>query len=357
MKAVFLKKNLEYGGSSKMMAFVANTMAQEGHDVTMVLYDGAKVLQPLHESIKVWTKNIECTGATKHFKMISRLKKVIAEIKPDVIVSFLCFPNLYATIIGRMLGIPVIISERGNPYALKGVKNSIIYSLFNLANGAVFQTNGARDFFSKGLQKRATVIANPVVKREGLTMYDPKTDNHVISHIARFENTQKRQDLMIKAMHGVLKAYPDAVLKLYGVGENFEMLQNIVKGEKLTENVLFMGHTNKPEQAMIDSEVFALTSDYEGIPNTVIEAMSVGMPVVSTDCDPGGARLLIESGVNGFIVPKNNPEAIAEKIIEIFSSQELREKFSKEAAKITERFTEENIAKQWLDYIHKVAEK
>lgn len=340
-----------------MMAFIANAMAQEGHDVTIVLYEGVKVLQPLQKSIKVWNKNIMYSGRSKHFKMISTLKTVVKEINPDVIISFLCFPNLYATIIGRMLRIPVIISERGNPYTLKGLKNHIIYSLFNLANGAVFQTNGARDFFSKGLQKRAAVIANPVVKREGLTMYDPKTDNHVISHIARLENVQKRQDLMIRSMHGVLKTYPDAILKLYGEGEDLKMLQNIVKEERLAENVLFMGHTNKPEQAMIDSEIFVLTSDYEGIPNTVIEAMSVGMPVVSTDCDPGGARLLIEDGVNGFIVPKNNPGAIAEKIIEIFSSKAIREQFSKEAAKITERFTEEKIAKQWLEYIHKVAKK
>lgn len=357
MKAVFIIKQLSLTGAPKMLTFVANAMAKEGHDVTMVLYAGTEIMQPLHKNIKVWNQNIQCAGATKHLKMISRLKKVVAEIAPDVIVSFLCFPNLYATIIGRMLKIPVIISERGNPYILKGLKNHIIYSLFNLANGAVFQTNGARDFFNKGLQKRATVIANPVVKREGLTMYDPKTDNHVISHIARFENVQKRQDLMIKAMHFVLKAYPDAVLKLYGDGEDFEKMQKLTEEENLTHNVLFMGSTNKPEYAMIDSEVFVLTSDYEGIPNTIIEAMSVGMPVVSTDCDPGGARLLIENGVNGFIVPKNKPQAIAEKIIEIFSSQELREKFSTEAAKITECFTEEKIAKQWLDYIHKVAKK
>ena len=357
MKAVFIKRNLTFGGSSKMLAFVANAMAQEGHDVTMVLYEGSDVMQPLHSNIKVWNKNIMCQGATKHFKMISQLKKIIKEIAPDVIISFLCFPNFYATIIGRILRIPVIISERGNPYTLKGLRNRIIYSMFNLANGAVFQTEGARAFFGKGLQKRAAVIANPVVKREGLTMYDPKTGNHVISHIARYENVQKRQDLMIKSMHGVIKSYPDAILKLYGEGADLEMLQNIVKEEKLTENVLFMGRTDKPEQAMIDSEVFALTSDYEGIPNTVIEAMSVGMPVVSTDCDPGGARLLIENGTNGFIVPKNNPEAIAEKIVELFSNQDLREKFSKEAAKITERFTEEKIAGQWLEYIHKIAKK
>ena len=357
MKVVFLKKNLEYGGSSKMMAFVANTIAKEGHDVTMVLYDGSKVLQPLHKNIKVWTKNIECTGATKHFKMISRLKKVIAEISPDIIVSFLCFPNLYATIIGRMLRIPVIISERGNPYVLKGFKDRILYSIFNFANGAVFQTEGARAYFSKGLQKRATVIANPVVKRKGLTMYDTNIDNHIISHIARYENKQKRQDLAILAMHEVLKRYPDAKLKVYGEGDDLPMLQGIVKEENLTENVQFLGRTENPEREMISSEVFILTSDYEGIPNTIIEAMSVGMPVVTTDCDPGGARLLIESGVNGFVVPKNNPVAIAEKIIELFSIKDLREKFSNEASKITERFSEEKIAKQWIDYIHRIARK
>lgn len=357
MKAVFIKTSLTFGGSSKMLAFVANAMAQEGHDVTMVLYDGSEVLQPLHKNIKVWNKNIMYSGVLKHFKMILHLKKVIAEITPDVIVSFLCFPNLYATIIGRMLRIPMIISERGNPYTLKGLKNRIMYSLFNFANGAVFQTEGARSFFGEKLQKRATVIANPVVKREGLNMYNPKTENHVISHIARYENVQKRQDLMIKSMHGVLKVYPDAILKLYGEGEDLEMLQNIVKEERLSENVQFMGRTEKPELEMINSEVFILTSDYEGIPNTIIEAMSVGMPVISTDCDPGGARLLIENGTNGFIVPKNDPEAIAEKIIELLSSLELREKFSKEAVKITDRFAEEKIANQWLDYIYKIAKK
>lgn len=356
MKAVFIIKQLSLTGAPKMLTFVANAMAKEGHDVTMVLYAGTEIMQPLHKNIKVWNQNIQCTGVTKHFKMISRLKKVIAEIAPDVIVSFLCFPNLYATIIGRMLRIPVIISERGNPYTLKGLKNHIMYSLFNLANGAVFQTEGARAFFNKRLQKRSCVIPNPVVRKNNIK-FDISTDNHEIIFVARFENVQKRQDLMVVAFEKVLAIYPDAILKFYGTGEDLKMIQSLVKNKGLENNVCFLGYSDNPEEEMVKSEVFVLTSDYEGIPNTLIEAMSVGMPVVSTDCDPGGAKMLIEDGVNGILVPKNDAQCVADAIIRIFKDKELREKLSYEAYKITDKYPEEKIARQWLEYIKNMAKK
>ncbi len=356
MKSVFIIKQLSLTGAPKMLTFVANAMAKEGHDVTMVLYAGTEIMQPLHKNIKVWNQNIQCTGVTKHFKMISRLKKVIAEIAPDVIVSFLCFPNLYATIIGRMLRIPVIISERGNPYTLKGLKNHIMYSLFNLANGAVFQTEGARAFFNKRLQKRSCVIPNPVVRKNNIK-FDISTDNHEIIFVARFENVQKRQDLMVVAFEKVLAIYPDAILKFYGTGEDLKMIQSLVKNKGLENNVCFLGYSDNPEEEMVKSEVFVLTSDYEGIPNTLIEAMSVGMPVVSTDCDPGGAKMLIEDGVNGILVPKNDAQCVADAIIRIFKDKELREKLSYEAYKITDKYPEEKIARQWLEYIKNMAKK
>lgn len=357
MKILFLKHVLDYGGAAKMMSFVANSLSKKNHDVTILLYKGGEIQQKLEDKIKIINENIAVTGKFKHLKNICRIKRIISREKPDVIISFLHFPNLYATIIGKMLGIPVIISERGNPYSLKGLKDRMILKSFNYANGAVFQTEGAKSFYSKKLQARGSVIPNPIVKKNINAKFDIGTENHEIVFIARFQNIQKRQDLIVEALEKVINVYPDTVLKFYGTGNDLPMIENLVKNKHLENNVRFMGYTNTPEEVMVNSEVFVLTSDYEGIPNSLIEAMSVGMPVVSTDCDPGGARLLIENGVNGFIVPKNDTEAIAKKIIELFSNKELREKFSKEATKITERFTEEKIAGQWLEYIHKIAKK
>lgn len=354
MKILFIIPFLGYGGAEKMIAFAANTLVKQNHKVSILLYKGVPIQQIIDDKIQIINDKIIDSGSFKHLKIIRQLYKKINKNRPDIIISFLTFPNFYSVIIGKLLGIPVIISERGNPYLKKGLKGNFIYNIFNYADGAVFQTEGAKCYFGKSLQKRSCVIPNPVVKKPYRYKYNTSIDNHEIVFVARFENVQKRQDLMIEAFEIILKQYPDAKLKFYGTGEDEDMIKQLVSNKHLN-NIFFMGYTNKPEEEIVKSEVFVLTSDYEGIPNSLIEAMSVGMPVISTDCDPGGARMLIENGVNGFIVPKNNPQAIAKKIIEIFSNQELREKLSKEATKITERFTEEKIAKQWLEYIHKVA--
>lgn len=360
MKVLFLTRTLSYGGAAKMIAFVANTLTKSNHDVTILLVSGVEVLQPVEKNIKIINKNIEAiNGKYKHFKRIDKIKDIIKDENPDVIVSFLTFPNFYATIIGRILSIPVIISERGNPFCDKGLKDELMYYCLNFANGAVFQTNGAKEYFSKRLQKRSCVIPNPVVRKSNNNniKFDISTDNHEIVYVARFDNVQKRQDLMVEAFEKVLATYPDAVLKFYGTGKDLGMIENLVITKKLENNVRFMGYSDKPEEEMVKSEVFVLTSDYEGIPNTLIEAMSVGMPVVSTDCDPGGARMLIENNVNGVLVPKNDAEGIANAIVKIFSDKDLRGRISKEAYKITEKYTVDKISRQWHDYIMKIIKK
>ena len=364
MKIFIFKQTLEYGGSSKMMIFIANALAKIGHEVIIFMYENATeedvrkiTLQKLNNRVKFIEYNGIAVSSNKHINNIKIIKKTIAEQRPDVIVSFLTFPNFYATIVGNLLGIPVIISERGNPYVIKNIKDKIVYSFFNFASGAVFQTEGAKAYFSKRLQKQSCVIPNPVVRENDNVRFDTSTDNHEIVFIARFENMQKRQDLMVNALEKVVKVFPDTILKFYGTGKDLPMIENIVKEKNLESNVRFIGYTNNPEEEMVKSEVFVLTSDYEGIPNSLIEAMSVGMPVVSTDCDPGGARMLIEDGVNGILVPKNDAQGIADAIIRIFKDKELREKLSREAYKITEKYTEEKIAEQWHDYITSVAKR
>lgn len=72
-----------------------------------------------------------------------------------------------------------------------------------------------------------------------------------------------------------------------------------------------MGKLQMFWKKMSDSKMYVLSSDFEGIPNSLLEAMSIGMPVVSTDCSPGGARLLIENGVNGLLVKTGNSGELA----------------------------------------------
>lgn len=357
MKVLFIKNRLLYGGAEKMMLFVARSFLKDGHDVSILLYDSESITQEIEKGISIYNYKFTCNGALKHVKIIRRICSVVKSINPDIIISFLHFPNFYSSIVGKLLRIPVIISERGNPYALNSFKDKVLYSFYNLATGAVFQSEGAKRYFSKSLQDRSCIIPNPVISKPGLKKYNSSLNNHEISFIARMDIHQKRQDLMIMALNIVRKVYPDVKLRLWGTGKDLEHVQQLVNDYKLNDFVSFCGYTTTPEEEMVKTEVFVLSSDYEGIPNSVIEAMSVGMPVVATDCDPGGVRLLIEDGINGFIVNKGDYKAIAERIIEMFDNEHLRCKISKEAYKINTNYSEVVIAAKWLDYAKNVLKK
>jgi UDP-N-acetylglucosamine:LPS N-acetylglucosamine transferase len=172
-----------------MLAFVANNLQEEKNDVHVIGYLCKDVVPIFNKDI-----NLHLLGTILkeggHLRILRILYKIIKHISPDLIISFLTFPNLYSVILGKVLRIPVIISERGNPYVADGFKMKVIYNIINHADGAVFQTEGAKSFFSRRLQKKSVVIPNPVVKRNNSVSYDINCDNYDIVFVGRLENKQ-----------------------------------------------------------------------------------------------------------------------------------------------------------------------
>lgn len=351
MVITFITSFLGYGGAAKMLSFVANNMSRSKHEIHVIAYSCTNPVPSFDNNIQLYLMGDALKGCG-HLKILKALNKIIKEISPDLIVSFLTFPNVYSVLLGKLRDVPVVISERGNPYVSKGFKMKIIYGIINHANGAVFQTDGAKSFFSKKLQKKSVVIPNPVVKRNSAVEYNLECDNHELVFVGRLENVQKRVDLLFDALGYVIKVFPDAKLVVYGSGDDEQKLKESSLSFDYSDNIIFMGATSDPEKAMVQSEVYVISSDYEGIPNSLIEAMSIGMPVVATDCDPGGARLLIQNEVNGFIVPKGDSKAIAEKVICLFSNKEMRISFSERAKEITNTYSEAKIKGMWEDYLY-----
>lgn len=99
-----------------------------------------------------------------------------------------------------------------------------------------------------------------------------------------------------------------------------------------------------------------LSSDYEGISNSLLEAMGMGMPVVSTDCPCGGSRMCIQDGVNGLLVPVGQPDALCMAMERMAGEEDQAAKMGKEASKVRERFSLQSILKQWLDLLDEVQE-
>ncbi|MBE7053783.1 MAG: glycosyltransferase family 4 protein [Ruminococcaceae bacterium] len=359
MKILFVISCLSYGGAEKNLMLVANHFNEIGHSVAICNFNERETMQQVNENIKYY-ENTEVYEKKGKFAWVGLrkmqydfLKSTCKDFKPDVIISFLGIPNFLSVICGKSLKTPVIISERADPYRSTSKLDKIMHFMFNKADGAVFQSYGAQEFYSEKLQKKSKVIPNPVLNVNTDYMYDAKNADKTIAFAGRFETAQKRQDIMIKSMKKVLDKYPDYKLIFYGDGQNEEDIKNLAKETGIDKNVVFAGVSDNLTRDISKSEIYVLTSDYEGIPNTLIEAMTIGMPCVSTDCSPGGARMLIDSGVNGTLVPCGDVDAIAKAIIYYIENKDIAAEHGKKAISLKDKYCYDVIMKKWEEYVLK----
>lgn len=356
MKILFVISCLSYGGAEKNLMLVANYLCQK-HDVMLCDFNEHKIIQTVSNNIDFYQMNEwACTKKKydwvyKRIEQYKYLKSICLNKRPDVIVSFLPIPNALSVVCGKKLKIPVIISERADPYQSTSKLDVILHKIYNKADGAVFQTEGAKKFYGKKLQKKSIIIPNPVLIKNNIEEHDYSVQNNEIAFVGRFEIRQKRQDLAIEALRIVKKIYPNVKLIFYGDGPDTDLIKELVNKYNLQESVYFAGAINNVHTSINKSEIFLMTSDYEGIPNALIEAMSIGMPCISTDCSPGGAKLLTQNGQDGILVECGNIDDISNAIIRLFGSENLRKEYGERAKEITDRFSMKHIMDLWDKYI------
>ena len=365
MKIVFLTNSIGFGGAEKMMAFVANSLCKRNHYVSILNFDTVakeinSSLQTLDSKIRVIAYNGKKEGQIARLKKLIFAFQNISKSNADIIIGFTAFPNYVGRIVGSLKGIPSIMSERGNPYITINKKN--FHSLLELAvinqsKGGVFQIAEAKAFYGKKLQERAAIIPNPIFIKEPINYIPFKEREKTIVSVGRFDNYQKRYDIMIKAFSIFLKKHPDWTLKLYGDGPDKGKIQNWIVEEKVDANVRLMGISKNPMKDICKDGIFLITSDYEGISNSLLEAMAIGMPCVSTDSSPGGARMLIQDKKNGLLTEIGNPKSIANALCMFAENQELAISCGKKAREVIDRFEANKIIDSWENYIKIVVNK
>lgn len=364
MKMLFMIPRLTYSGAPKMMAWVANKMAERGHEVHLLTFFSEEQARILHENVTAHSLRVSQSksrlvrNTAGMMKTIWCLHKKVRQLKPDIVVSFLDSVGYVYLPIGSLLTkSKFVVSERVDPYAYHGKMARIRFELMKFAHGSVFQTEGARKFFEpyKKIFNHSTVIPNPVVASEtvlalqkSIPSYEDR-DKRIVT-VGRLSISQKRQDVLLEAFRLFHETHPEYKLFIYGDGGDMATIQAMIEEMGLSEQVMLAGRTNQVEKEIAHAAAFVLTSDFEGIPNALIEALSIGVPSISTDCSPGGAALLIQDGVNGFLVPCGDAKAITEKLSRIVESKEISERFSQNSPAITEEFSEKSIADKWEAY-------
>ena len=225
--------------------------------------------------------------------------------------------------------------------------------LYPLADGIVFQTPDAKKYFDGIVNSNYEIIPNPV---NDLFIKNPYSEERkkVIVNVGRIEG-QKNQLLLIKSFEKIMDKFPDYKLIIYGEGSKKEELIKYINERKLNNRVVLAGQVDNIYDKIYDASLFVLSSDYEGMPNALIEAMCLGLPVISTDCPCGGPKMLIKDGVNGFLVPVNDENIMSETISRILADDKLRKELSINASKLKEMVSSNVVNQKWLKFIQTIA--
>ena len=343
-------KRLDYSGACKMFVWLANSLCKNGHEVIIMTFM-SKNTANIEKAIK-W---IQCDYLENKdiFKKIITIRRNIKECKPDVSISFLLDANVYNTFACMGLKTKSVISERNDPFKPGYWVLKFWKPWFRFAKGAVFQLPKVAEYYNN-IKAPIAIIPNPVLCKTNIEIAPFEKRPDTISVLGRLDIFQKRHDILIEAFSKFVKEYPSFKLFFYGDGPDKEKMQNQVVQLGLENKVIFAGVTNTPIEVMRNSKMYILTSDFEGIPNSLIEAMSLGLPCISTDCRPGGARLLINDGINGFIVPQGDPKAIADKMKWFMQHPNEADKMGLEGTKIKNTFSEGFVTNQWENYLYKL---
>lgn len=350
---LFITPSLGFAGAAKMLSFVAESLSKRGHRVSVYNLrntGGEKIYE------RTLSDGIQVTVASSRSRktQLFECRRLAKEQKADIIIGFTELPNAMAKLVGMSLRIPSIMSERGDPSRTgvgTGWKGKIVLRLINRSKGGVFQTDGAKAFYGKGLRKRGIVIPNPIFITGEVPFVPYEEREKSVVSVGRLDNFQKRYDVMLDAFRLFSEKHPEYVLKLYGRGDDEELIQSWVEERGLTDKVRLMGLTKQPMQDTASDGMFLITSDFEGISNSLLEAMAVGLPCVSTDHTPGGARLLITDHENGLLAPIADAKALADAMREYADNPALAAKCGENAKDVVNRFAPHRIIDMWENYI------
>lgn len=347
---------LRKGGAERVMVNLADYLHRNGVRVTLVTQYICEEEYALPAGIPRILSEItpqEETGSRigDFLARYRKLRRIFMELAPDCILSFIGKNNLMTLLCTRFTGIPAVVSVRGEPKSeyYNFPMRFLAKTLFACAAGVIVQTGAARDFFPPVIRKKAVILKNPLNPAFVRERRTGRPDGRIVS-VGRVD-ANKNHALILRAFARIAPEFPDTSLVIYGDGEKRRELIGKAQELGLSNRVQFPGAVSDVAEKIRTASAFVLSSGHEGMPNALIEAMCLGIPSISTDCPCGGPRELIEDGVNGYLIPVGDEEALADRLRRIFSDEEGAERMGKQAALLLEEYRPERVNAEWMDYL------
>ena len=356
MKIAMLIGALSKGGAERVLVNLADYLVTEGHSVTMVTTYRREAEYTLNPKVKRIISDItpeETTGnRVINFKRrFCKLRNIWKSEKPDVVLSFIGKNNMMNILTTAFLPTAAVVAVRGEPNEeyYNTWMRVMAKTLFAFADGVVLQTKASTEFFGNRVKRKVIILRNPINPAFFRPRYEGEREKKIVA-VGRLDEN-KNHALLIRAFADLAKENPEYSLVIYGEGESRPKLEELIGKLGMQERIFLPGSVDNVVDAIYKTRVFVLPSNTEGMPNTLIEAMILGLTVIATDCPCGGPADIIEHGVNGLLTPVGNINEMKENLQFEINNLQQADDMGKKASKLGVIFSPEQVYGDWEKYL------
>lgn len=342
------------GGAEKQIINLANALVDLKYEVYFLVL--AENNQRFSISNKVKIIDLSFSENQKGNVILNRFmvyKKALKTILPDISIHYWVQSVYFSFILPKCYTGKIIYSERGDPgdAEYNGLLGLVRNISFHRVSHFVFQSNAARDYFPKKIRLRSTVIPNVIDISDVDYIASVNPEEKTIINVGRL-HPQKNQKLLIKSFSRIADEIPDYSLKIYGEGELKEELEELINNLGLRNRITIFPPTPSIHTVIMAASLFVLSSDFEGMPNVLLESMALGKICISTDYRPGGVNDIIDDNINGFVVPRNNEEILANKILYVIKHIDELNYISINSKNVKDSHSFRTVFSKWDSLLH-----
>ncbi len=349
---IFITTGMRGGGTERVISVLANHFVKT-RAVSILMIAENIVEYELDSNIEILPV-AKTTGGSIYgrIKRIHAMRSYFRSHNNSVILGMGTVASMFTVLAAWGLPCFTAVSERNDPNRLNlkpitKFRRRLRNFLYSHANAIVLQTEDSRSCFPKKLQRKIAVIPNPLPDELPVPNTTSNRDKTIMT--AGRLVVQKNIPLLIDAFADFHLTHPQYTLNIYGKGQMEEKIQSCISEKQMQNSVFMRGFTDNLYHELLTQGMYVSSSDSEGISNSLVEALSAGIPTIATDCPIGGSKMCIRNEVNGILIQPGEKQALTKAMCMLADNQEMAGKMSVEAIKVRETFSLSHIGQMWLE--------
>ena len=348
MKIGFSVSKSSHGGGERMQQLLLKEFKNKGYEIILLTWEDSN-LNEFNNSLKKIILKRKKGKIQQYIYEVFKINKSIRSISLDYLIIFGTNESfILSSLFSKTKSISTLRVDPRFPINNLLTKFRRLI-LFSLCDGIIFQTEKVKKYYPKHIQAKSVVIPNPIL--DDFLPTNIIERKHKIVSVGRLVE-EKNYPMLINAFS---KLSPNNyTLHIYGDGSLKSYLQDLISKLDMKNKIFLEGHVDRVIDKISDAEIFVLCSNFEGMPNALIEAMAMGLASISTNFASGAAEYLIKNKINGLLIPVGGQKELENSLELLIKDKLLRNNIRKNATEIRNVLKKDDIIEQWINFIHKI---